>query len=722
MFAKNKVSQSLVDAVSSIVNEAEKVPTTTGMKVYGSSYGNSQKARKDQLKSTLADVKGPSKSDIEKEKEVKEELKGNQHKIDKNKNNKIDAEDFKMLRKEELKGNQHKIDANKNNKIDAHDFQLLRGKKKVKEDTFVDKLFNSLSESEEIRRAINEVMKRDASAGDWIHDFLHSDNPKFDGKSKAERKKMALAAYYSMKKRSRNESVEDLEMTKVSDEAEDTAARKSIKAKDTEKSQKIINFDKKYGTPNAFDEEVELDEGRGFPVPTGDTPASAAAGAAIAAHLDSKKSAEDRHLAAWKKSEHAPNDNDRATDENPQIGGDLHAIHKSAVKYMKTVKEPNPTTHSRFGSGTHFGDLAWAIAHRFHKERLTKTRLDNSFELNGFELNEVSKSEVDHHYDKWTTSDSAPDHHDAGDDPKIHKSALKYLRSTDVPKENHEKLAMHIANKFHGSGIDEAAPKKMDDVAKQNLTPAKKGVVGTVKSDFKNFKSFLAGKKETNEEVESLDEDMALFEAEQLFLESSPQEVVSTIQKIRKDVPKDAKEVHQHLDKAEEHFKSGNKMRGLFHATKFFLAARKYNMKEEVDSSNQTIDTLAGRSKKVPKEAKIDNAHSSAKVALKAEEVESLDEDNYLNKFLSSRGINPKFVSRNTKVAHAKSNEYKTWLRNHRDMDGYKMSEASDVPFDGPYTNTKKNVKDKSGAVHTPMSRAKDLAQQAMQRVKKDLK
>ena len=100
MFAKNKVSQSLVDAVSSIVNEAEKVPTTTGMKVYGSSYGNSQKARKDQLKSTLADVKGPSKSDIEKEKEVKEELKGNQHKIDKNKNNKIDAHDFKLLRKE----------------------------------------------------------------------------------------------------------------------------------------------------------------------------------------------------------------------------------------------------------------------------------------------------------------------------------------------------------------------------------------------------------------------------------------------------------------------------------------------------------------------------------------------------------------------------------------------------------------------------------------------
>ena len=515
MFAKNKVSQSLVDAVNSVVNEAEKVTTSEG-------WDDMLKSVKDKNKpqpSGGAGKKqgsrygGSKQKEEPQEKEVKEELKGNQHKIDKNKNNKIDAEDFKMLRKEELKGDQHKIDVNHNNKIDGQDFKILRGKKKVKEDTFAGKLLNSLSESEEIRKAINEVMKRDASAGDWISDFLHSDNPKFDGKSKAERKKMALAAYYSMKKRSRNESVEDLEMTKTSDEAQDTAARKSIKAKDTEKSQKIDNFDSKYGKPNEFSEEVE-------------------------------------------------------------------------------------------------------------------------------ELNEISKSEVDHHYDKWTTSSDAPNHHDAGDDNKIHKSALKYLRGTKEPKENHEKIAMHIANKFHGSGIDEAAPKKMDDVAKQNLTPAKKGVVGTVKSDFKNFKNFLAGKPETN---------------------------------------------------------------------------------EAVDSSNQTIDTLAGRSKKVPKEAKIDNAHSSAKVALKVEEVESLDEDNYLNKFLSSRGINPKFVTRNTKVAHAKSNEYKTWLKNHKDVDGYKMSEASEIPFSGPYTKTKKDVKDKSGAIHTPMSRSKDLAQQAMKRVKGDL-
>jgi len=37
------------------------------------------------------------------------------------------------LKSEELKGDQHKIDANKNGKVDGHDFKLLRSKKKVEE-------------------------------------------------------------------------------------------------------------------------------------------------------------------------------------------------------------------------------------------------------------------------------------------------------------------------------------------------------------------------------------------------------------------------------------------------------------------------------------------------------------------------------------------------------------------------------------------------------------
>jgi len=300
-----------------------------------------------------------------------EALKGNQHKIDKNKNNKIDPEDFRLLRKEDnvdeaLKGNQHLIDKNKNNKVDPEDFKILRGEKKVKEeidmddrtkDTLVgrektkqkddvgpnsnakvskfklkseeaeqiDELsintltrvkhaatsgasdasregdegkatkrydlagkasnkietknralglkpsgqhaFEEVEQIDELSKStlgsyldkkkseymkgktqsgskenakdiqnmgkahdkmtlkqmkesfeepvldelINEVMSKDASAGDWIHDFIHSDNPKFAGKSKAKRKEMALAAYYSKKNEEAvNEGLKDM--------------------------------------------------------------------------------------------------------------------------------------------------------------------------------------------------------------------------------------------------------------------------------------------------------------------------------------------------------------------------------------------------------------------------------------------------------------------------------------------------------------------------------
>ena len=205
---------------------------------------------------------------------------------------------LEILQQEALKGNQHKIDANKNNKIDGEDFKILRGKKKVEEeidmddrtkDTLVgrektkqkddvgpnsnakvtkfklkseeteqidelskdtlgsyldkkkseymkgktqsgskenakdiqnmgkahDKMtLKKMKESFEepvLDELINEVMSKDASAGDWIHDFVHSDNPKFAGKSKAKRKEMALAAYYSKKNEEAvNEGLKDM--------------------------------------------------------------------------------------------------------------------------------------------------------------------------------------------------------------------------------------------------------------------------------------------------------------------------------------------------------------------------------------------------------------------------------------------------------------------------------------------------------------------------------
>ena len=659
MFAKNKVSQSMIDAVNTIMsekeveiksellNEAEKVPTATGMKVYGSSYGDSQKARKDQLKSNVDDVKEPSTREItgkdpdlkykkdtgqkrnyrvhagryfsnmdanksskgreeprykNEEVEVAEELKGNQHKIDKNKNNKIDAQDFKMLRKEELKGNQHKIDANKNNKIDAHDFQLLRGKKKVKEDTFAGKLLNSLAESEEIQKAINEVMKKDSTAGDWIHDFVHSKNPKFAGKSTKERQKMALGAYYAKQ----NEEVEELaekEGTGGSDplaNRQDYAKRhgtgqvyKKTHPGDKTGMTKSFAYDiKRSGPKGKLPEEVEsLDEKD--PCWTGYT------------QVGMKKKG-GRDVPNCVPSKGVP----KATGYKEEVEQVEEA---STYKLGRADAETKEFPIKQ--NGEHVGRL--------------------EFHVSAGKLHHRAGNAKDVSYDKWhgnPNTESLVNAHVA----KHEAEARKYFA---------KKLKEEVE-------LDEAAPKKMDDVAKQNLTPAKKGVVGTVKSDFKNFKNFLAGKPETN---------------------------------------------------------------------------------EAVNPTNTTIDTLAGRSKKVPKEAKIDNGHSSAKVELKSEEVEQLDEDRWLMKYLLSKGINPEFVNRNQKVAHAKSNDFKKYRRDHQQMQGEEVqSEAAKSPIFRPkptdYNNaTKARARRNTGLPFAgpytkvsadPMQRARSMAQSAMQSVK----
>jgi hypothetical protein len=68
------------------------------------------------------------------------------------------------------------------------------------------KKFKELRES-----YLEEKLKASDPAGTYIHDFVHSDNPKFAGKSKAKRIQMALAASYAAKGKSRNEEVEEVD-------------------------------------------------------------------------------------------------------------------------------------------------------------------------------------------------------------------------------------------------------------------------------------------------------------------------------------------------------------------------------------------------------------------------------------------------------------------------------------------------------------------------------
>jgi hypothetical protein len=61
-----------------------------------------------------------------------------------------------------------------------------------------------------LEHELNEVLGKDAKAGDWIHDFIHSANPQFKGKSADKRKQMALAAYYAAQRNEEAEIEEEL--------------------------------------------------------------------------------------------------------------------------------------------------------------------------------------------------------------------------------------------------------------------------------------------------------------------------------------------------------------------------------------------------------------------------------------------------------------------------------------------------------------------------------
>jgi hypothetical protein len=111
------------------------------------------------------------------EENVKEELIGKQKNIDKNNNGKLDKQDFEMLRKSKWKSSSYKTADGK------------WASKDVKEETLEEKLNPSMGSAK------------------YIDDFIKSKDPRFEGKTKKERIKMALGAYYSAK----NEEVEQVD-------------------------------------------------------------------------------------------------------------------------------------------------------------------------------------------------------------------------------------------------------------------------------------------------------------------------------------------------------------------------------------------------------------------------------------------------------------------------------------------------------------------------------
>lgn len=120
-----------------------------------------------------------------------------------------------MADKEEVQDTSDYKLSNSGRKVKAHRIVFNKGeddgKKGISEmkksyKNFVEQHTAELTEEQknEIVTELQEVLGKSAEAGEWISDFVHSDNPKFAGKSKEKRKQMALAAYYA---KQRNEEV-----------------------------------------------------------------------------------------------------------------------------------------------------------------------------------------------------------------------------------------------------------------------------------------------------------------------------------------------------------------------------------------------------------------------------------------------------------------------------------------------------------------------------------
>lgn len=92
---------------------------------------------------------------------------------------------------------------------------------------------------------IEEKLTLDDPVSKWISDFVHSDNPRFEGKSRKKRIEMALGAYYETKRKTKEKSEKNEAVEKKYNEKE---------VKSDEKKQ-----DKKKGSMNKLNMKPDID-------------------------------------------------------------------------------------------------------------------------------------------------------------------------------------------------------------------------------------------------------------------------------------------------------------------------------------------------------------------------------------------------------------------------------------------------------------------------------
>jgi hypothetical protein len=100
----------------------------------------------------------------------------------------------KDMKKEELKGNQHKLDKNKNGKVDAHDFKLLRKEETVEETFSKDQLASIHSMHDKLSKSVGldpskkygTIVTKKKSSADKVMDQAIKDEMKEEAEELAE--------------------------------------------------------------------------------------------------------------------------------------------------------------------------------------------------------------------------------------------------------------------------------------------------------------------------------------------------------------------------------------------------------------------------------------------------------------------------------------------------------------------------------------------------------
>lgn len=119
-------------------------------------------------------------------------------------------------------------------------------------------------------KQVNEKLDPNAEAGVWISDFVHSDDPRFAGKSDEERKQMALAAWYQARRDAgiKEEDSAEIKHDNVADKQAEAEPMQAAPVQENDESEEDDNGDEEEPVAKTDDakenptdvEKAELDD------------------------------------------------------------------------------------------------------------------------------------------------------------------------------------------------------------------------------------------------------------------------------------------------------------------------------------------------------------------------------------------------------------------------------------------------------------------------------